>query len=147
MALGPAAKHGLGEGEMTLAQVVKQKGYATGMVGKWHLRSRPEFLPTRRGSDEYFGLPYPNDMRPHNPEAKPGACPPAASAIHSEWMSPGGKCLLRRTRYFFTSASLRMFFASSAAISCTKMLRQRISPPWVCSMIGPLAGSGFGRSQ
>ena len=75
MALGPAATHGLGEGEMTLAQVVKQKDYATGMVGKWHLRSRPEFLPTRRDFDEYFGLPYPNDMWPHNPEAKPGVYP------------------------------------------------------------------------
>ncbi len=70
MALGPAAKHGLNDSEMTLAELVKQMGYATSIVGKWHLGSRPQFLPTRHGFDEYFGLPYSNDMWPFNPEAK-----------------------------------------------------------------------------
>jgi uncharacterized sulfatase len=51
--------------EITLAQVFKGAGYSTGMVGKWHLgHKKPEFLPTRRGFDEYFGIPYSNDMRP-----------------------------------------------------------------------------------
>ena len=61
---------------MTLAEVLKQKGYATGMAGKWHLGHHPQFLPTRHGFDEYFGLPYSNDMWPHHPEAKPGTYPP-----------------------------------------------------------------------
>ena len=76
MALGPGAKHGLSPGETTLAEIVKQKGYATGMVGKWHLGSKAPLLPTYHGFDEYFGLPYSNDMWPLNPEAKPGAYPP-----------------------------------------------------------------------
>ena len=75
-ALGPSAKHGIADSEMTLAQVVKQKGYATGMAGKWHLGHHPQFLPTHHGFDEYLGLPYSNDMWPLHPEAKPGTFPP-----------------------------------------------------------------------
>ncbi|MBK8093464.1 MAG: sulfatase [Verrucomicrobiaceae bacterium] len=50
--------------EVTLAQVLKTAGYATGMVGKWHLGHQPDTLPTDRGFDEYYGIPYSNDMRP-----------------------------------------------------------------------------------
>lgn len=75
-ALGPGAKHGIADTEMTLAQLVKQKGYATGMAGKWHLGHHPQFLPVHHGFDEYLGLPYSNDMWPLHPEAKPGAYPP-----------------------------------------------------------------------
>ncbi len=75
-ALGPAAKHGIADSEMTIAQLVKQKGYATGMAGKWHLGTPKRFLPTHHGFDEYFGLPYSNDMWPLHPEAKAGSYPP-----------------------------------------------------------------------
>lgn len=75
-ALGPNASHGIADSETTLAEVLKQKGYATGMAGKWHLGHHPPFLPTRHGFDEYFGLPYSNDMWPLHPEAKPGSYPP-----------------------------------------------------------------------
>lgn len=75
-ALGPSAKHGLHEDETTIAEVLKQRGYATGMAGKWHLGHHPQFLPVHHGFDEYFGLPYSNDMWPHHPEAKPGTYPP-----------------------------------------------------------------------
>lgn len=74
-ALSPRAIHGIHDKEMTLAEVVKQKGYATAAVGKWHLGHLPPFLPTQHGFDEYYGLPYSNDMWPFHPEAKPGTYP------------------------------------------------------------------------
>ncbi len=75
-ALGPLAKHGINANETTLAELLKQKGYATGMAGKWHLGRPAEFLPVHHGFDEYFGLPYSNDMWPSHPEAKHGTYPP-----------------------------------------------------------------------
>lgn len=69
-ALGPAAKHGIHDDEMLLPEVLKARGYATAIFGKWHLGHHPQFLPTRHGFDEYFGLPYSNDMWPHHPTNK-----------------------------------------------------------------------------
>jgi arylsulfatase A-like enzyme len=68
-ALGPHARHGIHADEVTLAEVLKARGYATGIFGKWHLGHHPEFLPRRHGFDEYFGLPYSNDMWPRHPTA------------------------------------------------------------------------------
>ncbi len=67
-ALGPRSKVGISVREMTLAELVKQRGYVTGMFGKWHLGDTPQFLPVRHGFDEYFGLPYSNDMWPLHPD-------------------------------------------------------------------------------
>ncbi len=55
---------GLNLDEITIAEMFKSAGYATGMVGKWHLGDAQEFLPTRQGFDSYFGIPYSNDMPP-----------------------------------------------------------------------------------
>jgi arylsulfatase len=74
-ALGPNSSIGISSSETTLAELVKQRGYATAIYGKWHLGDRPEFLPTRHGFDEWYGLPYSNDMWPFHPEAKPGTYP------------------------------------------------------------------------
>ena len=74
-ALGPNATHGINASETTIAEVLKSRGYATGMAGKWHLGHRDEFIPNRHGFDESFGLPYSNDMWPHHPEAKSGTYP------------------------------------------------------------------------
>ncbi|AEI47134.1 sulfatase family protein [Runella slithyformis] len=70
-ALFPNAKVGLNPEETTIAELLKDKGYATGMFGKWHLGDRPEFLPTRQGFDEYVGLPYSNDMWPVHYDGSP----------------------------------------------------------------------------
>src|SRR5262245_12583816 len=74
-ALGPAAKVGISDKEKTIAQVLKAKGYATAVYGKWHLGHHRQFLPTRHGFDDYFGLPYSNDMWPKHPTAKFPALP------------------------------------------------------------------------
>jgi arylsulfatase A len=58
----PVSKRGLAPSEITLAELLKARGYATMLIGKWHLGDQPEFLPTRQGFDRYFGLPYSNDM-------------------------------------------------------------------------------------
>ncbi len=67
-ALGPNNTHGIHENELTIAELVKQKGYATGIFGKWHLGHHAKFLPRQHGFDEYFGIPYSNDMWPNHPE-------------------------------------------------------------------------------
>ena len=74
-ALGPAATHGLNVDETTLPELLKARGYATGMAGKWHLGHREPFLPPRHGFDESLGLPYSNDMWPRHPEARAGTYP------------------------------------------------------------------------
>ena len=57
------AAQGLPPDEVTIAEMLKLAGYATGIVGKWHLGQLPQFLPMRQGFDSWFGLPYSHDMR------------------------------------------------------------------------------------
>ncbi len=66
-ALGPRRQVGISDDEITLAEIVKQRDYATGIFGKWHLGHHRQFLPMHHGFDEYFGLPYSNDMWPYHP--------------------------------------------------------------------------------
>jgi arylsulfatase A-like enzyme len=66
-ALGPRVQLGLRTNEITIAEVLKSRGFATAIYGKWHLGRPVEFLPKRQGFDDYFGLPYSNDMWPHHP--------------------------------------------------------------------------------
>lgn len=83
--LFPNSSSGLPLNEITIAELLKTKGYATGMVGKWHLGHLPEYLPIRQGFDYWFGIPYSNDMgkigttRP-NPD-NPNANAPRANAV------------------------------------------------------------------
>ncbi len=63
-ALNSRAEVGLNPEETTIAEMLKQRGYATAIFGKWHLGSLSEFLPLQQGFDEYVGLPYSNDMWP-----------------------------------------------------------------------------------
>lgn len=69
--LVPRDRKGLNPDEITIAEVLKAKGYKTACIGKWHLGDQPEFLPTRQGFDYYYGLPFSNDMG-----SRPGASYP-----------------------------------------------------------------------
>ena len=60
--LFPRHEIGLNTDEITIADLLKSKGYATSCIGKWHIGHKPKFLPTRQGFDSYYGIPYSNDM-------------------------------------------------------------------------------------
>ncbi len=60
--LRPVSPYGLHPAEQTIAEVLQAQGYATAIVGKWHLGDQPRFLPTRQGFDTFFGIPYSDDM-------------------------------------------------------------------------------------
>ncbi len=65
--LFPNDKSGLNPDEITIADLLKKKGYATACIGKWHLGRPSELLPVKQGFDYYFGIPYSNDMNPKHP--------------------------------------------------------------------------------
>lgn len=65
---GPDSDYGIHPDEMTMGELLKQKGYSTAVVGKWHLGCQKQFLPLQNGFDEYYGLPYSNDMWPLHPQ-------------------------------------------------------------------------------
>src|SRR6056300_1540377 len=67
-ALMPDSDKGLHPEETTIADMLKERGYATAIFGKWHLGDAPELLPANHGFDEYFGIPYSNDMWPLHPQ-------------------------------------------------------------------------------
>ncbi len=69
--LSPLSKRGLPLSEPTVAEILKPAGYAAACIGKWHLGRAARFLPTRRGFDRYFGIPYSNDMSRRSNPAHP----------------------------------------------------------------------------
>lgn len=81
-AMGPWNKDGINPREETIAELLKKKGYATGIFGKWHLGHHKEYLPLAHGFDEYFGLPYSNDMWAVGYDGDP------ATAGDKDWYPP-----------------------------------------------------------
>jgi arylsulfatase A len=69
-ALNPSSTTGINKRELTIAELLKTRGYATAIYGKWHLGHHQQFLPLHHGFDDYFGLPYSNDMWPNHPAEK-----------------------------------------------------------------------------
>ncbi len=85
--LFPGGAVGLNPSERTVAELLKELGYATACIGKWHLGDQPEFLPTNQGFDYYLGIPYSNDMGLRSEGSKsdlgvpiPDSAPTASSA-------------------------------------------------------------------
>jgi arylsulfatase len=72
-ALGPRSIVGISANETLVPQMLKPRGYISAIYGKWHLGYQYQFLPTRHGFSEYFGLPYSNDMWPLHPDYLPPA--------------------------------------------------------------------------
>ena len=78
-AFNPHSQRGLNSNETTIAELLKEQGYATAAIGKWHLGHHEPFLPTNHGFDSYFGIPYSNDMSPdpaNNPRERARKWPP-----------------------------------------------------------------------
>jgi arylsulfatase A len=67
----PGDSRGLNPNEITLAEMLRENGYATGCFGKWHLGDQPQFMPLAQGFDTYFGIPYSNDMWPLHTSKNP----------------------------------------------------------------------------
>ncbi len=70
-ALMPHSKTGLSHSETTIAEMLRSRAYKSGIFGKWHLGDHPDFMPTKHGFDEFFGIPYSNDMWPLHPQQGP----------------------------------------------------------------------------
>jgi arylsulfatase A-like enzyme len=75
-AFGPNSPVGLNPDEETIAELLKEKGYVTGIFGKWHLGSQTKFLPQQQGFDEFYGVPYSHDMWPLHPNQAKANYPP-----------------------------------------------------------------------
>lgn len=88
--LFPAAAVGLSPDQITVAEVLKEAGYATACIGKWHLGDQPGFLPTDQGFDHYFGIPYSNDMGPavEGSKSNPGSPAPSEKEAVRKGPSP-----------------------------------------------------------
>ena len=67
-AYSPGSKVGLNPDETTIAELLKERGYKTGIFGKWHLGDAPKFYPRKHGFDEFYGILYSNDMWPKHPQ-------------------------------------------------------------------------------
>lgn len=85
----PADPRGLHPNEITIAEMLTSQGYATGCFGKWHLGDQPEFLPPVQGFDEYFGIPYSNDMWHKHPRAGYPPLPVMHGNRAVAWVSDG----------------------------------------------------------
>lgn len=83
--LFPSSTKGLNSDEHTIADHLKQQGYATACFGKWHLGHHPEVLPTANGFDTYFGIPYSNDMNHPDNKGKPKG---GADGMDALWQNP-----------------------------------------------------------
>ena len=84
--LFPNSKYGIPNSEITIAEKLKESGYKTAAIGKWHLGHKKEYLPLQHGFDYYYGIPYSNDMDKMNGET---CCPGSKYWQKYENQNPG----------------------------------------------------------
>ena len=105
----PAGKNGLNPKEHTVADYLRESGYATMCVGKWHLGDQREFLPTNNGFDGYYGIPYSNDMaRPNSADGR-SVHPLMRDTEPAELLEDEGQ---RRITRLYTEEALKFITAS-----------------------------------
>jgi len=110
--LWPGTEDGLDpEKEICLAKILKEQGYATALVGKWHLGDLPEYLPLKHGFDEYFGIPHPND---HGPERDGNT---GSKGWGTRWLNGWTTMRSRRCRDGLCARSVDLFAARPKAES------------------------------
>ena len=93
-ALMPWSENGINEQEVTIAELLKEKGYATAIFGKWHLGHHEKFLPLQHGFDEYIGIPYSNDMWPVDYDGTP-----VTDSSSKPWKAKYPKLPLRKDKW------------------------------------------------
>ena len=101
--LFPADPIGLHPDESTIGDVLRDAGYATALIGKWHLGDQPSFLPANHGFDRYFGLPYSNDMQPAHPANAKHQFPPLPLLDHNELLEVDPNQVTLTDRYLVES--------------------------------------------
>ncbi len=112
--LWPVSSKGLHPDEITIAEVLKDRGYATTCIGKWHLGDQPPFLPTRQGFDSFFGIPYSEGMMART--GAKGKIPPLPLLENETVIEAPVDCNLLTQRYtqraidFMTTNKDRPFF-------------------------------------
>ncbi len=139
--LAPWSESGIPDSEITVAEMVKSAGYATTCVGKWHLGHLPPYLPLRHGFDDYFGIPYSNDMsKATNPRAPWAHKTPPTPLIRGEKTiehEPDQSTLTRR----YTEAAAEFIRKSSRAGRPFFLYMPHTFPHW------PLAASELFRGK
>ena len=126
--LRPVSPNGLHPDEITIAEVLKEAGYATACIGKWHLGDQLPFLPTRQGFDYYYGIPYSDDMT-----ARPGRNWPPLPLMRGERVveAPADRNTLTRR---YTEEAIRFITAnrdrpfSSTSLTLCPAARTALSP-------------------
>jgi len=105
----PSSTGGIPDEEITLAERLKDAGYATACIGKWHLGSRPKYLPLNHGFDYYYGIPYSNDMSPGTQPDNPlfADAPPTPLIRNFEVLNPDKEPDQRYLTKWYTLEAIR----------------------------------------
>lgn len=122
-ALMPGSGRGLNPQEVTIADMLRDKGYRTAIFGKWHLGDAPDCMPNQQGFDEYRGIPYSNDMWPRHPQQGPVFNFKPLPYYHNE----------RVVRYMKNQSGITSDITGNAV----KFIRRNRNNPFFCTLLIP----------